>query len=141
LKIYFISIISFSLYINFLAVNKGLQCVEDYYKISGPNACQVKAHSKPWIVSLRQKQTKRQWCAGTLIASKLVLTAAHCICKSFPICAFVGNCNLWEISPNCTKWKNSSVIAGDHDLEQIDDGEQEIDVKYGHAHEKWRQSM
>jgi secreted trypsin-like serine protease len=110
-------------------VNKGLQCVEDYFKISGPNSCQVKAHSKPWIVSLRQQKNKRQWCAGTLIGSNLVLTAAHCICYR------------WEIRPNCSIWKTISVIAGDHDLKQIDEGEQEIDVKYGHAHEKWRQSM
>ena len=105
-----------------------MQCVEEYSKISGPNACQVKAHSKPWIVNLRNIDLplgKVQWCAGTIVGSNLVLTAAHCICDR------------WEISPYCSKWKNSSVIGGDYNTKQIDEGEQEIDIKYGDAHKKY----
>ena len=43
--------------------------------MTGPNACEVKPHSTPWIVYLANNG-----CAGTLISKRLVLTAAHCAC-------------------------------------------------------------
>ena len=114
--------------------NPGLQCVDDFLKISGPNACQVKAHSKPWIVSLKVRNNLH--CAGTLIRSELVLTAAHCVCQCK---TFEGvKCVKLEVSPNCNGWRKISVIAGDHDIENLDEGEQTIAVKHGVVHDKWQ---
>ena len=78
-------------------------------RLGGPDACQVKPNSKPWIVSLGG------CCGGTLIAKNVVLTAAHCIFKC--------------------KFKN--VTLGEHDLKKIEDGEQIIPVKSKKKHKWW----
>ena len=45
------------------------------WRISGPDACEVEPHSKPWMVYLGK-------CTGTLIGQRVVLTALHCIQRS-----------------------------------------------------------
>ena len=71
-------------------------------RIGGPDACEVKPHSKPWIVNLRPNAT----CGGTLIAKNVVLTARHC--KVF---------------------EGDSVTIGDHDEDDFDNGEKSIKIK------------
>jgi len=80
-----------------------LDCIKDStgnrkLRIGGPNACEVKPHSKPWIARFH-------FCGGTLIAKNAVLTAKHC-------------------RPS----KGDSVILGDHDKDDFDIGEISIKV-------------
>ena len=72
-------------------------------RIGGPDACEVKPHSKPWIVDLRPYVT----CGGTLIAKNIVLTARHCL--------------LGE--------QVDAVTVGDHDMDDYDKGEITIKIK------------
>ena len=67
------------------------------------DSCQVKAHSKPWVVRLNIADTVL--CGGTLIGTKAVITAAHCVCTG----------NLLHGNLTCTQWKNTTLIIGDHE--------------------------
>ena len=83
-----------------------MDCVEDskekgsQSRIGGPNACEVKPNSKPWIVRFDKD------CGGTLIAKNVVLTAKHCV----PV---MGNI----------------AYLGDHSKEQFDVGQRSIRVE------------
>ena len=92
----------------------------------------MKPHSKPWIVQLQKDDILH--CAGTLIRSELVITAAHCLCQCK---TFESDDCLLEVSPNCNIWKQIAVIAGDYDIAHLDKSEQLTLVKQGDVHEKW----
>ena len=68
-------------------------------RIGGPNACEVKPNSKPWVVRFSR-------CGGTLIAKNIVLTAKHCV-------PAIGNI----------------AYLGDHSKEEFDVGQRSIRVE------------
>ena len=88
----------------------GLDCADgEPYKdvkstIGGPDACEVKPHSKPWVVNLFQDGEHS--CGGTLIAKQFLITAAHCVVY--------------------TPKESFTIIVGDHDEEKIDNGEESV---------------
>ena len=115
----------------------GLDCVEKFSKVSGPNACEVKPHSKPWIVSFKGFRG----CSGTLISTRIVITAAHCVCTPSELNRAV----MLEGAPNCTYWRNNGVprdgwgtILGDHDRRKITAGEVFIAPDDVIVHKKYR---
>lgn len=87
-------------------VDSVLDCVEDSVgkrtssRNGGPNACEVKLNSKPWMVRFEKD------CGGTLIAKNIVLTAKHCI-------PAMGNI----------------AYFGDHSKQEFDVGQRSIRVK------------
>ena len=83
-------------------------------RVGGPDACQVKANSKPWMVSFLPYLN----CSGTLITKRVVLTAAHCVTE-FHIRGDVH------------------VMVGEHDTKKKESGDQFIRVKSAKKHENF----
>ena len=115
-------------------------------RVGGPNACEVKPNSKPWIVRLKG------WggCAGTLVSRNIVLTAAHCVCiKPFDEDYDDGVDACSNCPTKCTKCVTSKaeenitietvdgVVVGDHNRLEIDEGEKFIEKSHIIAHEKY----
>ena len=93
-------------------------------RIGGPDACEVKPHSQPWMVWVHLNIPHDQpGCGGSLIGSKYVLTAAHCVCKD---------------RVDCNNYIYTYVILGNHDINVVDEGEIKINVTRAIIHEDYK---
>ena len=143
-------------------------------RVGGPNACEVKPHSKPWIVNLYGNlypfkfvtvdgQLARLYpsflCGGTLVSKKIVLTAAHCVCfiqesENAGKCQYtVSKIQNFTMPINCTtpacieynetKGDNKTydrieaVLAGDHNIYKLDEGEVRVKPAKIIAHQNY----
>ena len=90
------------------------------YAIGGQVA---KPNSIPWQVGLVKTGEDNPDCGGTIICTKFVMTAAHCV-KSVSICN--------------TNPMNCQVLVGEHDLSNSDDDATRHNIKEFHVHPNYQ---
>jgi len=95
---------------------------EHDYSDYSVGALPMKKNQYPWLVALIDAKRKKQFCGGSLLTKKFVLTAGHCMYKNVTILKIV---NYIE---KMMKKNNFYVSVHEHDL-RIADGEVRHDVK------------
>lgn len=79
---------------------------------------EARPHEFPWQVSLKIEANKRQFCGGSLINDRWVLTAARCVFGKLP--------------------QDFLVTAGEHKLKEFNAQEQVLDVEAVFVHENFQ---
>ena len=103
-------------------------------RIVGTGKCRVRPHTMPWLARLVKKKDVdddypdviydpwHHFCGGTIVHTKHILTAAHCVCG-------------WAgfVKEKCLNPKLFVVLLGEHEI-KVKDGEKIFDVKSIYKH-------